>query len=142
VHYLNAALNKAHAAISLGASNTYCYDPNGNMVRRTIGTTTYDRTYEAESQLTGVSGGATASFVYEGDGKRVKGTVGGVTTTYIGNYFEWRGKYLPTERYGRQVESFYGRKGEIPASRKIRLTGKVDPGMRSDLSMPSESSIE
>jgi len=35
-------LNKAHAAISLGTSNTYCYDdPNGNMVRRTIGETVY-----------------------------------------------------------------------------------------------------
>jgi hypothetical protein len=36
-----------------------------------------------------VSGATTASFVYDGDGKRVKGTAGGLTTTYIGNYYEW-----------------------------------------------------
>ena len=35
------------------------------------------------------SGAATASFVYDGDGNRVQGTVNGVTTSYIGDYFEW-----------------------------------------------------
>jgi RHS repeat-associated protein len=39
--------------------------------------------------MTGVSGGASATFVYDGDGNRVKATVDGVTTLYIGNYFEW-----------------------------------------------------
>ena len=29
--------------------------------------------------------------MYDGDGNRVKGTVGGVTTAYIGNYYEWNG---------------------------------------------------
>ena len=48
-------------------------------------------TYNAENQLTAVSGAATASFVYDGDGNRVKATVGGVTTTYLGNYYEWNG---------------------------------------------------
>ncbi len=43
----------------------------------------------AENRLTSVSGAATASFVYDGDGKRVQGTVNGVTTSYIGDYFEW-----------------------------------------------------
>jgi hypothetical protein len=38
-----------------------------------------------------VSGAATATFVYDGDGNRVKGTVSSVTTTYIGNYYEWSG---------------------------------------------------
>jgi RHS repeat-associated protein len=38
-----------------------------------------------------VSGAATASFVYDGDGQRVKGTVGGVTTAYVGNWYEWTG---------------------------------------------------
>jgi hypothetical protein len=41
--------------------------------------------------LTGVSGAATASLVYDGDGQRVKGTVGGVTTAYVGNWYEWSG---------------------------------------------------
>lgn len=38
-----------------------------------------------------VSGGATASFAYDGDGNRVKGTVNGVTTAYVGNYYELSG---------------------------------------------------
>jgi hypothetical protein len=36
-----------------------------------------------------VSGGASASFAYDGDGNRVKGTASGVTTAYIGNYYEY-----------------------------------------------------
>ncbi len=43
------------------------------------------------NRLTGVSGAATATFVYDGDGQRVKGTVGGVTTAYIGKYYEYSG---------------------------------------------------
>ena len=39
----------------------------------------------------GVTGAATATFVYDGDGNRVKGTAAGVTTTYLGNYYEWNG---------------------------------------------------
>jgi RHS repeat-associated protein len=31
------------------------------------------------------------TYVYDGDGNRVKSTVSGVTTTYIGNYYEWNG---------------------------------------------------
>ena len=38
-----------------------------------------------------MSGATTADFVYNGDGERVKGTVNGVTTAYVGNYFEWTG---------------------------------------------------
>jgi RHS repeat-associated protein len=30
-----------------------------------------------------------ASFVYDGDGNRVKATVNGVTTSFVGTYFEW-----------------------------------------------------
>ena len=52
-------------------------------------TTSY--TYDAENRMTAVSGAAAATFIYDGDGNRVKGVVGGVTTTYIGNYFEWTG---------------------------------------------------
>ena len=81
-NYLDGALNKAHAAISLGTANTYCYDPNGNRVKRKIGTPTYSLTYNAENKLTAVSGGTTpASFAYDGDGNRVQGTVNGVTNT-------------------------------------------------------------
>ena len=71
----------------MAGANTYCYDRNGNMVRRNIGST-YNLTYDVENRLTGVSGGATATFAYDGDGRRVKATVNGVTTAYAGNYYE------------------------------------------------------
>jgi RHS repeat-associated protein len=37
--------------------------------------------------------------VYDGDGQRVKGTVSGVTTTYIGNWFEWSGSTSTMKKY-------------------------------------------
>jgi RHS repeat-associated protein len=82
----DGALSKPHAVITAG-SNTYCYDRNGNMVRRNIGST-YNLTYDVENRLTGVSGGTTATFAYDGDGTRVKATVNGVTTAYVGNHYE------------------------------------------------------
>ena len=53
--------------------------------------------YDAENRVTGITGsGISASYVYDGRacpersrrGQRVKATVGGVTTVYIGNYYE------------------------------------------------------
>jgi len=61
------------------------------------GSTSY--TYDAENRMTAVSGAAAATFVYDGDGNRVKGVVGGVTTTYIGNYFEWSGSTSTMKKY-------------------------------------------
>mgnify|MGYP001765774978 CR=1 FL=1 len=78
----------------------FCYNANGNMTQKIDGSTT-SYTYDAENRMTAVSGADAAMFVYDGDGRdlctpersergnRVKGVVGGVTTTYIGNYFEW-----------------------------------------------------
>ena len=60
---------------------------------------TYNLTYDAENRLSGVSGAATATFVYDGDGKRVKATAGGVTTAYVGNYFEWTGSTSTMVKY-------------------------------------------
>jgi RHS repeat-associated protein len=71
-------------------SAIFCYDANGNMTQKIDGSTT-NYTYDAENRMVSVSGAASATFVYDGDGNRVKGVVGGVTTTYIGNYFEWTG---------------------------------------------------
>jgi RHS repeat-associated protein len=60
---------------------------------------TYNLSYDAENRLTSVSGGATASFAYDGDGNRVKGTVNGVTTVYVGNYYELSGSTTRTYYY-------------------------------------------
>ncbi len=93
------ALSKPHAVVTAGSSNTYCYDLNGNMVQRKIGSTTYTLAYDAENRLTGVSGGASATFVYDGDGNRVKAIVGGITTYYVGNYFETDNTAANTKSY-------------------------------------------
>ncbi len=47
--------------------------------------------YDAENRLATVSGAAAASFLYDGDDSRVQGAVAGVTTAYIGRYYEYSG---------------------------------------------------
>ena len=84
-------------------SAIFCYDANGNMTQKIDGSST-NYTYDAENRMTAVSGAATATFVYDGDWNRVKGVVGGVTTTYIGNYFEplqgrWAGSTSTMKKY-------------------------------------------
>ena len=46
-------------------------------------------TYDAENRLAAVSGATSASFVYDGDGHRVKSVMAGVSTYYVGNYYEY-----------------------------------------------------
>jgi len=94
----DGALTKPHAVVS-GNGNTYCYDANGNQVKRILGANTLTLTYDAENRLTTVSGATSASFVYDGDGNRVKSVLNGVTTYYVGNYFEWRSTTSNMTRY-------------------------------------------
>ncbi len=56
---------------------------------RTVGSSVYALSYDAENRLTGVNGAATATFLYDGDGNRVRETVAGRSTLYLGIYFEW-----------------------------------------------------
>jgi len=89
----NGALTKVHAATSHGTADTYCYDQNGNMVKRKIGTKVYTLAYDPENRLTAINGELSVAYVYDGDGNRVlvKQTGGpniGDKTIYIGNYFE------------------------------------------------------
>ena len=79
---------RPHAVTSWG-SNTYGYDANGNQIKRTFSDSTSTLTYDAENRLTTVSGATSASFLYDGDGNRVKSVLGGVTTYYVGNYYEY-----------------------------------------------------
>ncbi len=54
-----------------------------------------------------INGRINASLVNDGDGNRtknaqftqVKGTIGGVTSIYIGNYFEWTGSTSSMKKY-------------------------------------------
>ncbi|MBM4459438.1 MAG: hypothetical protein FJ011_17050 [Chloroflexi bacterium] len=50
-------------------------------------------TYNPKNRLTQINknGAVSGTYVYDGDGVRVKETAGGVTTVYIGAYFEWTG---------------------------------------------------
>lgn len=90
------ALSKSHAVVMAG-SYTYCYDQNGNMRRRTIGSNIYTLTYDAENRLIGVSGAATAVFVYDADGGRVKSTFGSGDganpSRYLGSLLETSKSY-------------------------------------------------
>jgi len=90
-----------HAVTHLDGVQKYWYDANGNMTSRTVGSS-YTLTYDVENRLTGVSGGASATFTYDGDGNRVKGVAGGVTTCYVGNYYE----------YGSTVKKYYYHTGK------------------------------
>jgi YD repeat-containing protein len=97
-------LNKPHAVMSTGSA-IFCYDANGNMTQKIDGSST-SYTYDAENRMVSVSGAASATFVYDGDGNRVKGVVGGVTTTYIGNYFEpLQGRWLPSGKTTLRVQA-------------------------------------
>jgi RHS repeat-associated protein len=62
-----------------------------NYRSRTSGGQTLNFTYDAENRLVSVSGAVSASFVYDGDGRRVKATVSGVTSYYVGDYYEVAG---------------------------------------------------
>ena len=83
----DGALSKPHAATSAG-SDAYCYDKNGNMVKRTESGTVYTQNFDTENRLTSVvTGGQTTTFVYNGDGiltKKVKPD--GTYTLYLGVY--------------------------------------------------------
>ena len=69
------------------------------MVKRVVGTQTFTLGYNAENQMTSVSGAARATFTYDGNGARVKGVVGSATTVYISNYFEWTGSTATMIKY-------------------------------------------
>jgi RHS repeat-associated protein len=97
--------NKPHAVTDVGVppsyfKGRYSYDANGNMITRTVGSTTYGLSYDAENRLTQVvSGTLTTSFGYDADGKRVKATVGTTTTVYIGDYYEQTGSTVKKYYY-------------------------------------------
>jgi YD repeat-containing protein len=59
------------------------------MTRREESGSVYEQGFDAENRLVSVTvGGQTTRFVYDGDGARVKKIEGGVTTVYVGGYYE------------------------------------------------------
>jgi RHS repeat-associated protein len=85
----DGALSKPHAVTSAG-TDTYCYDKNGNMVKRTESGTTYTQNFDTENRMTSVvTGSQTTTFVYDGDGVLVKKVRPDNTyTLYIGGIYE------------------------------------------------------
>ena len=65
-----------HAVTSVqrpGATDTFEYDANGNMIERSEGGVTWTQTFNSENRLASVSDGTeTWTFVYDGDSNRVK----------------------------------------------------------------------
>jgi RHS repeat-associated protein len=82
--------------VTTTSPNTYCYDQNGNLERRTLSGSAYNLTYDAENHLTEVrkNGNLQATFTYDGDGNRVKAVWEGMPNhpiiAYIGNYYEYQ----------------------------------------------------
>ena len=103
-------------AVSAVIGKSFTYDCNGNMTGRTISGTTYTLGYDAENRMVKASWESnTNDYKYDGNGARVKSVVGGVTTVFIGGYYEcvtkrpimyqWHSpkmyqKYSPTLRHG------------------------------------------
>jgi len=84
--------NHFHAVTHLDSVQKYWYDANGNMTERIVGSDSYELTYDADNRLVEVEKNQTTvgEYVYDGDGSRVKSVADGVTTYYVGNYYEWR----------------------------------------------------
>jgi hypothetical protein len=103
-----------HAVTERSNGNTYVYDYNGNQTRREIGNDTYDLKYDAKSQLVEVKKNSTviATFVYDGDGKQVKSIINGVTTYYVGAYYQKEGTVV-TKYYHAGVERIAMRQGGV-----------------------------
>jgi RHS repeat-associated protein len=64
---------------------TYSYDKNGNLLSN--GTSNY--TWNAQNQLTGISGAATATFTSNPFGQQATATVGGAATSYLYDGTAW-----------------------------------------------------
>ena len=81
-----------HTVTYLDSVQKYWYRCNENITDRIVGSDSYDLAYDANNRLVTVEKNQTmvGEYVYDGDGSRVKSVAGGVTTYYIGNYYEWR----------------------------------------------------
>jgi YD repeat-containing protein len=79
-------------SLSGGASASYTYDLDGNMIQRVEGGLTYTQVFDAENRLISVTvNSQTTQFVYDGSGNMVKKiNPDGSRTIYIGGIYEVR----------------------------------------------------
>jgi RHS repeat-associated protein len=68
-----------------GATASYQYDPNGNLIQKTEGTDVWAYEWNANNELTRVTknGVEQARFAYDPLGRRVEKVAGGVTSSYV-----------------------------------------------------------
>jgi hypothetical protein len=104
----NVTCSLPHAVSSTSDDRYYGYDCNGNMIFSAWASpwgTYQDMTYNGENRVVEINVSnccsliSEHSYTYDGLGNRVKSTVNGVTTTFIGNYFEWTGSTSTMVKY-------------------------------------------
>lgn len=81
-----------HAVASTSTGWSYQYDANGNMTYRDApDEDPFTYKYDAENRLVQAwqSSAMIAAYVFDGDGNRIMAIEGGVTTVYIGSYYEY-----------------------------------------------------
>jgi YD repeat-containing protein len=83
-----------HQARTVGGQG-YSYDANGNLT----GDGPRGYTWNAENQLTAVTGTASESYTYDGDGARASRTVNGITATYLGPLLDVDNDSAGTKRW-------------------------------------------
>jgi hypothetical protein len=88
--------------------------------------------YDLDNRL--MTGAALATYVYDGNGVRVKAVENGVTTVYIGDYYEWRSDSTTTPATTTEVK-YYSAAGQPSGGGKriaMRTNGKLTwlPGDR------------
>ncbi|MCL4868028.1 MAG: hypothetical protein KJ063_03590 [Anaerolineae bacterium] len=67
-----------HAVRKVGSSDYFCYDNNGNMITRKLGSTTYSQSYDVENRLTEVTANTNSTvtqFSYDSQGQRTSSDV-------------------------------------------------------------------
>ena len=109
----------ANQIISFG-SNTYTYDADGNLTG-VSGGSTLTAAYDTENRLTSITrGGTTTSYVYNGVGLRTRAVTGALTTNYYHDLF---GKLLFQTDGAGSITAYY-----IYAGRRLVAMGTPSGG--------------
>ncbi len=80
---------KPHAVRSVG-TDTFDYDANGNLWKKTSSGVTTTYTFNTENQLTNISSTG-SDFAYDDTGERIKKTFAGTITRFVGDLYETNG---------------------------------------------------
>jgi len=110
---------RPHAVTSVANGWSYQYDANGNMIYRDENSE-YTQVFDVENRLVSVTAdGQTTTFTYDGDGNRVRRVADGVTTVYVGNYYEVQGGevtkyyYVNGQRIAMRVGDEFNSHGKV-----------------------------